>query len=170
MRACCLAPGDREREREKESEREVWGSHLLAEVLCGGNVVQHRVCEVRLLPGEAKTNVRSLLLPWAPEPKPGKRNSQTQTARPASYDRGRQRERCGCLTFWRRFFAAEMSFNTVSVKCAYDKITCRAPSQKSFEQRGHKDFEGFHLKATARIWPWLSYMCHICSTGPGPCL
>ena len=33
------------------------------------------------------------------------------------------------------------------------------------ERRGNnlKGFTDFNLKAEARIWPWLSYMCHICS-------
>jgi len=35
----------------------------------------------------------------------------------------------------------------------------------SSERRGDNfgGFKGFHLNTTARIWPWLPYMCHICS-------
>ena len=41
----------------------------------------------------------------------------------------------------------------------------------AFKRRGNnsKELTGFYLKAKARIWPGLSYMCHVHSTADGAC-
>ena len=45
----------------------------------------------------------------------------------------------------------------------------RAIQQFAFERRWNTSQrkKSFYLKATARIWPWLSYMCHKRSTAEG---
>ena len=45
---------------------------------------------------------------------------------------------------------------------------CKVRLPLPFPSEEETHLRNFYLKAKARIWPWLSYMCHIRSTVVGP--
>ena len=48
--------------------------------------------------------------------------------------------------------------------CFFTDDVCLLHSASARKGNNLKGFEDFRLKVKARIWPWLSYMCRICST------
>jgi len=54
--------------------------------------------------------------------------------------------------------------------CPLQSTSSSTPCSTAAERKGNqlKGLKDFYLNAKARIWPWLSYMCHIRSTAACP--